>query len=40
MRSKGHDPSIIDAAIKRNEFDRPEEDWKEDKGRAYIDETE
>ena len=40
MFDQGHDPSIIDAVILRNKIDRPEEDWKEDEGRAYIDEAE
>jgi hypothetical protein len=34
----GVDTPIIDAVISRNEtIDRPEHDWKSDKGRAVID---
>ena len=34
---QGIDPSIIDAVMLRNQkIDRPEEDWKDDKGRAVV----
>ena len=37
MKNVGVEPIVIDAIIKRNQtIDRPEEDWKDDKGRAVI----
>lgn len=37
VRENGIDTLILDAVIKRNEeIDRPEQDWKEDIGRAVI----
>ena len=38
-KEKGIDTPILDAVIKRNEeIDRPEKDWKQDKGRAVTEE--
>ena len=38
MQNVGMRPYVMDSIIERNEsVDRPEKDWKNDKGRAYID---
>jgi hypothetical protein len=38
MEQTGMTPYIMNSIIERNELiDRPEKDWKNDKGRAYID---
>jgi nucleotide sugar dehydrogenase len=39
MKKSGMNPYIMKAAIERNEtVDRPEKEWMEDKGRAFVDE--
>ena len=36
MKKNGVNTHMVSAALDRNKIDRPEEDWKEDKGRAVI----